>query len=137
MTEKRQSLVSPTIKSTIRCGVKIVQRREITCSWYILSGGKGRMEMTILRSFALLVLMLGAPAITRAIDYEQYGLTLCNSGELKFSVAVAAEVPGGWLSSTKWSVFGWITIEPKECKQVYQDQTWGLVRDLVVHVAFA
>jgi hypothetical protein len=83
----------------------------------------------------LLVLLLATAAITRANGYEIYGLTLCNSGELKFDVAVAAKVPGGWLSSDKWSVYGWIPIEPKECKQVYHDQTWGLVRDLAVHVA--
>jgi hypothetical protein len=91
--------------------------------------------MAFIRNCMLLVLMLGAAAITRANDYELYGLTLCNSGELKFDVAVAAKVPGGWFSSDKWSVYGWIPIEPKKCKQVYHDETWGLVRDLAVHVA--
>src|ERR1700751_4205417 len=91
--------------------------------------------MTFIRNFMLLVLILGAAAITRANDYEVYGLTLRNSGELKFDVAVAAKVPGGWLSSDEWSVRGWISIEPKECKQVYHDETWGLVRGLAVHVA--
>jgi uncharacterized membrane protein len=90
--------------------------------------------MTFLRNLLLLALLLGTAAGARAQRIEVYTLKVCNKGDLKFHVAVAAKVPG-WISDD-WEVDGWITIKPKDCAEVYHHELANEGK-LFAHVAFA